>query len=81
MGGRERERARHGVQWRVCEVNTFGNRVEKGGCVVERVRDRNMERKNERVSGTDSFLRWLGEEDWPIQEVCSICAGGAKNNI
>ena len=28
--GRERERARHGVQWRVCEVNTFGNRVEKG---------------------------------------------------
>ena len=27
---RERERARHGVQWRVCEVNTFGNRVEKG---------------------------------------------------
>ena len=29
-GGRERERARHGVQWRVCEVNTFGNRVEKG---------------------------------------------------
>ena len=31
-GERERggERARHGVQWRVCEVNTFGNRVEKG---------------------------------------------------
>ena len=28
----ERERARHGVQWRVCEVNTFGNRVEKGLC-------------------------------------------------
>ena len=28
--GGERERARHGVQWRVCEVNTFGNRVEKG---------------------------------------------------
>ena len=27
----ERERARHGVQWRVCEVNTFGNRVEKRG--------------------------------------------------
>ena len=27
---RERERARHGVQWRVGEVNTFGNRVEKG---------------------------------------------------
>jgi hypothetical protein len=27
---RGRERARHGVQWRVCEVNTFGNRVEKG---------------------------------------------------
>lgn len=26
----ERERAWHGVQWRVCEVNTFGNRVEKG---------------------------------------------------
>ena len=26
----ERERARHGVQWRVCEVNTFGNRVGKG---------------------------------------------------
>ena len=41
MGGRERERerARHGVQCRVCEVNTFGNRVEEGGCVVERVRD------------------------------------------
>ena len=55
--------ARHGVQWRVCEVNTFGNRVEKGGCVVERVRDQNMERKNERVSETDCFLRWLGEED------------------
>lgn len=61
-GERERERARHGVQWRVCEVNTFGNRVEKGGCVVERVRDRNMER-NERASETDSFLRWLGEDD------------------
>ena len=62
-GGRERERSRHGVQWRVCEVNTFGNRVEKGGCVVERVRDRNMERNNGCVFETDSFLRWLGEED------------------
>ena len=51
------------MQWRVREVNTFGNRVEKGGSIVERVRDRNMERKNERVSETDSFLRWLGEED------------------
>ena len=51
------------MQWRVCEVDTFGNRVENGGCVVERVRDRNMERKNEHVSETDSFLRWLGEED------------------
>ena len=60
---RERERARHGVQWRVCEVNTFCNRVEKGSCVVERVTDRNMERNNEHVSETDSFLRWLGEED------------------
>ena len=59
----EREGAWHGVQWRVCEVNTFRNRVEKGGCVVERVRDRNMERKNECVSETDGFLRWLGEED------------------
>ena len=32
-GGRERERERESsarVQWRVCEVNTFGNRVEKG---------------------------------------------------
>ena len=28
--GREREKAQHGVQWWVCEVNTFGNRVEKG---------------------------------------------------
>ena len=56
VGGRGRERARHGVQWRVCEVNTFGNRVEKGGGVVERVRDRNMERKNECVLETDSFL-------------------------
>ena len=63
MRGRERERARHGVQWRVCEVDTFGNRVGKGGCVAERVRDRNMERKNDRVSKTDSFLRWLGEKD------------------
>ena len=61
MGGRER--ARHGVQWRVCEVNKFRNRVEKGGCVVERARDQNMERKNERVSETDSFLIWVGEED------------------
>ena len=60
---RERDRAWHGVQWQVCEVNTFGDRVEKGGCVVERVRDQNMERKNERVSETYSFLRWLGEED------------------
>ena len=60
---RGRERARHGVQWRVCEVNTFRNRVEKGAYVVERVRDRNMERKNERVSETNSFLRRLGEED------------------
>ena len=51
------------MQWRVCEVNTFGNRVEKEGCVVERVRDQNMERKNECVSETDSFLIWLGEED------------------
>ena len=51
------------MQWRVCEVDTFGNRVGKGGCVAERVRDRNMERKNDRVSKTDSFLRWLGEED------------------
>ena len=59
----ERERARHGVQWRVCEVNTFRNRLEKGGCVVERVRDRNMERKNGCVLETDSFLRWLGEEN------------------
>ena len=73
---REREKARHGVQWRVCEVNTFRNRVEKGGCVVEKVRDRNMERKNGCVLETDSFLRWLGEEDWPIQEVCSVCAQG-----
>ena len=47
----------------MCEVNTFGNRVGKGGCVVDRVRDRNMERKNECVLETDSFLRWLGEED------------------
>ena len=47
----------------MCEVNTFGNRVEKRGCVFERLRDRNMERKNERVLETDSFLRWLGEED------------------
>ena len=62
-GGRERERARHGVQWRVCEVNTFHNKVEKGGRGVERVRDRNMERKNERVLETDSFLRWVGEEN------------------
>ena len=54
---RERERARHGVQWWLCEIDTFGNRVGKCGCVVERVRDRNMERKNERVSETDSFLR------------------------
>ena len=46
----------------MCEVDAFGNRVEKGGCIVERVRDRNMERKNECVSKTDSFLRWLGEE-------------------
>ena len=60
---RERERARDGVQWRVCEVNTFGNRSGKRGCVVERLRDRNMERKNEHVLETDSFLRWLGEED------------------
>ena len=46
-----------------CEVNKFGNRVEKGGCIVDRVRDRNMERKNECVLETDGFLRWLGEED------------------
>ena len=63
QGKRERGRARHGVQWRVCEVNAFGNRVEKGGCVVERVRDGNKERKNECVLETDSFRRWLGEED------------------
>ena len=65
MGGREREResSAWGAMAGVCEVDTFGNRVEKGGCVVERVRDRNMERKNERVLETDSFLRWLGEED------------------
>ena len=30
-GGGERERARHGVQRRVCEVNTFGNRSGKKG--------------------------------------------------
>ena len=27
---RGRERAWRGVRWRVCEVNTFGNKVEKG---------------------------------------------------
>ena len=47
----------------MCEVNTFGDRGERGGCIVERVRDQNMERKNERVLETDSLLRWLGEED------------------
>ena len=31
QGERERE-VGMGVQWRVCEVNTFGNRVEKGLC-------------------------------------------------
>jgi hypothetical protein len=31
-----------------------------GECV--RVRDQNMERKNERAE-TSSFVRWLGEED------------------
>ena len=62
MRGRGGRGARHGVQWGVCEVNTFRNRVEKGGCAVERVRDRNMERKNGCVLETDSFLRWLGEE-------------------
>ena len=62
-GKRGRGRARHGVQWRVCEVNTLFNRSGKRGCVVERLRDRNMERKNEHVLETDSFLRWLGEED------------------
>ena len=46
----------------VKHTDSFGNRVEKGG-VVERVGDRNMERKNECVSETDNFLRWLGEED------------------
>ena len=60
-GGRERDQ--HGVQFRVCEVNTFGNKSGKRDCIVERLRDRNMERKNERVLETDSFLRWLGEED------------------
>ena len=70
------------MQWRVCEVNTFGNRVEKGGCVVERVRDRNMERKNERVSETDSFLRCLGEEDRYRKYVeCVLRGGEAKNKI
>jgi hypothetical protein len=63
-GGRERERERElGMGCNGGCVNTFGNRVEKGGCVVERVRDRNMERKNGCVLETDSFLRWLGEED------------------
>ena len=28
--GKERERAQHGVQWWVCERDTFVNRVEKG---------------------------------------------------
>ena len=51
------------MQLRVCEVNTFGNRSGKRGCVVERLRDRNMERNNERVLEIDSLLRWLGEED------------------
>ena len=65
MGGREREResSTWGAMAGVCERDTFGNRVGKGGCVVERVRDQNMERKNERVSETDSFLIWVGEED------------------
>ena len=51
------------MQWGVCEVNTFGNRVEKVGYAVERVKDQNMYRKNECVTETDNFLRWLGEED------------------
>ena len=60
---RERESSTWGAMAGVREVDTFGSKVEKGGCVVERVRDRNMERKKERVLETDSFLRWLGEED------------------
>ena len=44
-GERERERARHGVQWRVCEVNTFGNRVEKGVCSLETKRSKHGEKE------------------------------------
>ena len=54
---REREKARHGVQWRVCERNTFVDIVGKGGCVFERVRDRNMGRKNDHVLDTNSSIR------------------------
>ena len=40
-GGREREieSSAWSAMAGVCERDTFVNRVEKGGCVVERVRD------------------------------------------
>ena len=60
----------------MCEVNTFGNRVEKGGCVVERVRDRNMERKNERVLETDSFLIWLERKIDRYRKYVACVPGG-----
>ena len=41
------ERAQHGVQWRVCEENTFDNRVENW--VVE-LRDSEIETWRERMN-------------------------------
>ena len=45
MGGRER--ARHGVQWWVREVDTFGNRMEKG---VVQLRDLEIKTWRERMN-------------------------------
>ena len=56
-GETERERERE------LGMGCNGGCARYRGCVADRLRGRNMERKNERVLETDSFLRWLGEED------------------
>jgi hypothetical protein len=63
-GGRERERelsmeCNGGYVREILLLREWG----KGVCVFERIRDRNMERKNERVSETNSSIRWLRVED------------------
>ena len=62
VGGRERELGMECNGGCVREIHLL-REWGKGVCVFERIRDQNMERKNERVSETNSSIRWLRVED------------------